>query len=575
MCKINEKEAIEGTSIDMPKFDLRDYNFVNGYKSQSDGSRSAGVCWTFGVLNSLESHLLFAGKGEYDLSEAHLVFTTQNTYSELEALPYNRKMTAGGGNNFGAEYFVNRVGPVLEDNVKYSVLLDAFTGVSVPTIDDISNSNGNLYKPIFSVNDVSRFSQPIGACTNTSKEQIKRYIITNGALSATYRQSLASFNDVDDEYYYYSNSSNTTTNHLVDIIGWDDTVSVNNFKEGNRPLKNGAWIVKNTSAHSPKQYHYISYEDILICIYVVGFHNVDFDVEDYSYIHDKLGAYSYIAKKKNLDDTSSLIEYDSEYFYVANKFKKESTNNETLKKITINTRLINQKYDILYSSNGDLSDMELIYSGYSDKNGYTTIDVSNLNIIIESDNFALAVKYYNKDGNNQIPVYRKSSDVYLLDVEVGKSFMSQDGITWTNLQNAKQENCYASIKAYTDGPDVKVLEAKFAITEGVESISDTALSCKIGEDKCKIVLPNIKARKGYSVLGWYTEKSGGTKVGIPGDNYELTKDVTLYARVLNAQEVLVPSTGVKIYYIFYILISIIGAIILISVLKKAKDKKAE
>ena len=77
MCKKNEKESIPGTSINMEKFDLREYNFVNGYKNQGN----VGVCWTFGSMNSVESNLLLNNKGEYDLSEAHLALTTQNTYS--------------------------------------------------------------------------------------------------------------------------------------------------------------------------------------------------------------------------------------------------------------------------------------------------------------------------------------------------------------------------------------------------------------------------------------------------------------------------------------------------------------
>lgn len=180
-----------------------------------------------------------------------------------------------------------------------------------------------------------------------------------------------------------------------------------------------------------------------------GFHNIDFDVEDHAYVADKLGSYASLSK-------------GSSDFYVANKFKKVSEDDEILKKVTVNTILINQKYDIYYFPDGNLKDLQnaiWIYSGYSDKNGYSTIDVSSLNIKIENDSFALAVKYYTKDSKNTIPIYKKSlSTSYELDVATGTSFMSSDGVTWENLSitsGGNVENCYASIKAYTN---VTVLE---------------------------------------------------------------------------------------------------------------------
>ena len=43
-------------------------------------------------------------------------------------------------------------------------------------------------------------------------------------------------------------------------------------------------------------------------------------------------------------------------------------------------------------------------------------------------------------------------------------------------------------------------------------------------------LPNIQEREGYDILGWYTEKEGGEKIGNPGDNYTTRGNITLYAR---------------------------------------------
>ena len=44
------------------------------------------------------------------------------------------------------------------------------------------------------------------------------------------------------------------------------------------------------------------------------------------------------------------------------------------------------------------------------------------------------------------------------------------------------------------------------------------------------LLPDIQKRDGYEIMGWYTEKDGGEKVGVPGDEYTGDKNVHLYAR---------------------------------------------
>lgn len=44
------------------------------------------------------------------------------------------------------------------------------------------------------------------------------------------------------------------------------------------------------------------------------------------------------------------------------------------------------------------------------------------------------------------------------------------------------------------------------------------------------ILPEIQMRDGYEIIGWYTEKDGGEKVGNPGDKYTSIGNKTLYAR---------------------------------------------
>ena len=43
-------------------------------------------------------------------------------------------------------------------------------------------------------------------------------------------------------------------------------------------------------------------------------------------------------------------------------------------------------------------------------------------------------------------------------------------------------------------------------------------------------LPKIQERDGYEIIGWYTEKDGGEKIGNPGDTFDFSKVENFYAR---------------------------------------------
>lgn len=71
---------------------------------------------------------------------------------------------------------------------------------------------------------------------------------------------------------YNCNSARQTANHIVAIVGWDDSYSKDNFNSGSRPSRDGAWIVKNSwgNQEGSNGYTYISYEDKSLCEFVAG-----------------------------------------------------------------------------------------------------------------------------------------------------------------------------------------------------------------------------------------------------------------------------------------------------------------
>jgi len=457
-CKVNDKFFTSvGTNVSetyqSPKFDLRDYSYVTSIKDQS----TTGLCWTFATNASLESNLLMKNQGSYDFSEAHIGYSVQNG-SFQGLMPVNKKYDDGGNYYLSSAYLFNRMGPVSESDMPFSHLLDVSKNNNFPSASDLASKQVK-----FSVNSAAFFNSDKGKCSSDAITSIKKYLVSQGAIGATMFFDLGKGVDVNDNlelvsntlngpYYYYDGSSwtgvlqNSGINHAVTIIGWDDNVEASKFST--TPSRNGAWIVKNSygtmydignGVNVPmgdNGYYYVSYDDINICTSLGGFYDISSTVEDNAYYHDTIGV-----------DSGILF---SEDVYLANLFEKKYSGAEKLKKVTFFSGAPNQKYDILVSLDGNLSNSEVVASGVTDRVGYITVDINNIDLA--NPKFGVAVKYY---YTNDAIVYIYDDldySFFHMDTVSGLSYLSQNGEEWDNLSYG-EKNYYASIRAYTDNLD--------------------------------------------------------------------------------------------------------------------------
>lgn len=440
-------------------FDLRKLNKITSVKDQ----RVTGFCWAFAATADIESNLLVKGFGKYDLSESHIELSSQNTF-KLNYNTFNRAFNSGGTAYMSSAYVMNHKGPVLESEVPFSIGEDLVKNNS--TSFDTSNITNKKAK--IDVNDVEFIYGTKGSCSKDTSftTQVKKYLVTNGAITGTMffdgnftnyetinNKNILYSNSMAGPYYYYSGDS--IPNHAITIVGWDDTISKDNFREGNRPSENGAWIVKNSygtsnvmntpagdleMAMGDDGYYYVSYEDNNICNMATGFYNADTEVDDNAYYYDELGANYVFQSTKDI--------------YAGTIFNKKTNKNEKLTKVTFFANLTDVDYEVYYDSIGNFKNPVKIASGIVDHVGYVTV-YPNKDIIINNDKYSIIVKYSTKNNGGTtysvIPAMIKSTnsnDFYSTAVITNEAtYISVDMKNWADL--AEDYNVNSTIRAYT------------------------------------------------------------------------------------------------------------------------------
>ncbi|MBR6229507.1 MAG: hypothetical protein IKQ97_07200 [Eubacterium sp.] len=244
------------------------YGTDRAYQTIAKNQGANGLCWCYGTNAIAEANMKKNGMGTQDFSEVHMGYATSNhggnTVQGWDRAPY------AGGNRYKSSDYLMR-GTKLSGTVNESE--DPCTDLENVLPDralSITESKNQGYKArnILFLTDV--FKPTLTAEINAIKAAIRDY----GGVGA----SMYCDNENWDTYYnwdtgaYFFNRSVTYTwngnyypdnNHLVEIAGWDDNYSRNNFNSGCRPSGNGAWLVKSSWGpdFGDRGYIWISYED--------------------------------------------------------------------------------------------------------------------------------------------------------------------------------------------------------------------------------------------------------------------------------------------------------------------------
>ena len=223
-----------------------------------------GTCWIFAAIGAMEINLLLNNPDvnvHTDLSELYLAYYTIHLSTDLkpdgeqtDEMSYtgSQNYLYNGGNCWVAlRILENLAGTVSEEAAPYT-----------------SGSDSSYTPPAGPL-----AAQVTGAyiADGGDAEQIKALIRTYGSASATvympptydtvYTNRYGSAGYSTDHCCLYGTIPQG--NHEILLVGWDDDFSRNNFIQGIRPSKNGAWKARNSwgTGWGDAGYFWISYCD--------------------------------------------------------------------------------------------------------------------------------------------------------------------------------------------------------------------------------------------------------------------------------------------------------------------------
>lgn len=421
--KSNSNTTTYSKSTVLPSYyDLRKLGKLTPVKQQG----FSGTCWAFAALGSLESSLLPNEK--WDFSENNM----KNLNSYNYAWGFDRGYNDAGCWEQALAYLTRYSGPVtsaqdsFNDFSGYSPIgLKAVKHVQDAILINARNSNGKM-----------------------DNNPIKIAIMKYGAVYSLMRYDDFYFNPWTNAYYY--NGSNDV-NHAIDIVGWDDNYSKNNFVNG--APGNGAFIIRNSwgADWGDNGYFYVSYYDKLL-----GNSNdnvVFMDAEPITnynniYQYDPLG---YVGS----------FGFESDVGWFSNVFTARS--NEKLRASSFYVLTPNSLYDLYVylnpKGNNPISGkLAFFKEGIISTAGYKTIDFGKYISLLKGHKFSIVVKL--TTPNSTLPITIEYPMEYYSSkatANPGESYVSMNGIFWEDMTSIIS-NANVCLKAFTSsiGADLSV-----------------------------------------------------------------------------------------------------------------------
>ena len=516
---IEDKDAIpfvEPTKgVDISSFPSSKTLTKPNYRSQT-----TGACWAYSAMNALESTLLNKYSTTYNLSNSnnivnvsHERFYLAKAFSGSNANEYGFMTLGKGGYALHSIlYLTGGYGPIaLNSNSPFNGEYSSDTLVS--------RNNVLNQKKIYDVTEI----QVIGGVDPDSESAVSNKInaiktLINAGIGVTtnsrsLRSGCSCFNTDTRASYCPNLNGNYGSNcnyHASLIVGWNDNYSKDNFAEGYKPDKNGAWIIRNT--HGSSGEYYISYYDPYLLnnenMAITSIKSVGYD---HIYQYNPSGCKSY--------------QYAGDYYcyslgnvpskQVVSIFEKNGEGNQKLDSVGFYVQSSSSKSVEVYFSSSSSNDIPSDLFDSNNKiceknnitnNGYYSCELSNSKIISQQY-FFIGLK-----GNGQIFAFQGNSHPTLSNDKVGISVRKNyylNNSTWTDAAISNSSTIF--VKAFTtDTNDEPSIIGVDSVT-----ISPNVLNLKVGESSS--LTYNISpSNADIKSTGWSSSNTGVVSVDKDG-----------------------------------------------------------
>ena len=490
---IEDKDAIpfvESTKgVDISSFPSSKTLTKPNYRSQT-----TGACWAYSAMNALESTLLNKYSTTYNLSNSnnivnvsHERFYLAKAFSGSNANEYGFMTLGKGGYALHSIlYLTGGYGPIaLNSNSPFNGEYSSDTLVS--------RNNVLNQEKIYDVTEIQVIGgvDPDSDSAVSNKINAIKTLINDGIGVTTNSRSLRSgcscFNtDTRASYCPNLNGSygSNCNYHTSLIVGWNDNYSKDNFAEGYKPDKNGAWIIRNT--HGSSGEYYISYYDPYLLnnenMAITSIKSVGYD---HIYQYNPSGCKSY--------------QYAGDYYcyslgsvpskQVVSIFEKNGEGNQKLDSVGFYVQSSSSKSVEVYFSSSSSNDIPSDLFDSNNKiceknnitnNGYYSCELSNSKIISQQY-FFIGLK-----GNGQIFAFQGNSHPTLsndkVGISAGKNYYLNNS-TWTDASTSNSSTIF--VKAFTtdtnDEPSIIGVDSVTLVDVNNNTLSNS-INLNIGEE---------------------------------------------------------------------------------------------
>lgn len=463
-------------------YSSKDLGYVTDVKSQKHSD-----CWAFAGLASFESKILRSGIQTDSMSENILnLWATKRKNST----GWQRDIFNDGYAEMVTGYLTSWQGAVEANLVEPVDMSGTVTGDDVPV---------NLAK--YGVTSLKYVN-------GSDKNEVKKSIIDNGGLYASYSHSNQCQSSDMISYYMPPDFLGGGTGHAIEIVGWDDNYKKESFNavENTLPQNDGAWLIKNSwgNYNSLNGYFWISYEDASLfsdrfqpCFSVESIQPITDNVRlEQNEIYGATYDFNYVKKDK--------VTYINKYDF--------SNGYNSLDKVIFETASKGAQYSIYYVPVEDDTPVDntqkwtKLYSGTVSFNGYICADIQDFTMPVKKGAIAVSIDTANENADKSptdadylqntfgVGEWLNKSDgtfIFKNDSKPGDSYILYDNtmsdlLDWYKVNNDDELGGTFVIKAVTNKTGAEITLAGDVDLNGKLTITDTTLLQKYLAGKEKL-----------------------------------------------------------------------------------------